>query len=42
MALYTSYERPCRGLVIAHSEDEKFNTESIVVRFIVPLEEKSR
>lgn len=41
MALYTSYECPCRGLVIAHSEDEKFNTESIVVRFIVPLEEKS-
>lgn len=39
MAFNLSEERPASGLLITHNENDKFRTETIIVRFIVPIEE---
>ncbi len=40
MSFNLKAERPVTGLSITHTEDSKFNTETIIVRFITPIEEK--
>lgn len=40
MSFNLKEERPAEGLSITHSEDSKFNTETIIVRFITPVDEK--
>lgn len=39
MAVKYRSERPVKGLLIHYTEDEKFNTEAVVIRFITPLDE---
>lgn len=38
MAFNLNETRPAKGLTITHTEDSKFNTEAVIVRFITPIE----
>ncbi len=41
MSFNLGRERPAKGLLIMHNENDKFRSESIVVRLITPLDEKT-